>query len=156
LPAAIGAHLLYPERQVIALCGDGAFGMLMADFVTASRYDLPLTIIVLDNQKLGFVELEMEASGMARYATDLVNPDFAMVAEACGGVGIEVSDPAELEAAMARASATPKATLLNVKVNPDELILPPRIDPKTAWRFTHGKIKEVFLERDLGAIRSLL
>jgi thiamine pyrophosphate-dependent acetolactate synthase large subunit-like protein len=156
LPAAIGAQTLYPDRQVIALCGDGAFGMLMADFVTASRYDLPLTVIVLDNQKLGFVELEMEASGMARYATNLVNPDFAMVAEACGGVGIDVSDPSELDGAIAKALATPKATLLNVKVNPDELILPPKIDAKAAWKFTHGKIKEVLLERDLGPITGLL
>lgn len=147
LPAAIGAKALYPKRQVIALCGDGAFGMLMADFVTAARYNLNLVTIVFDNNKFGFVELEMEASGLPRFATDLVNPDFAKVAEACSGIGISVEKPDELESALKQALKSDKPVLVNVKVNPNELIIPPKIDPSTAWRFMQGKIKEVLLER---------
>ena len=149
LPAAIGAQALYPKRQVIALCGDGAFAMLLADLVTASRYNFPLTAIVLNNQKFGFVELEMEASGYPRFATDLVNPDFAKVAEACGCVGIRVEKPEELEEALKTALKTSKPVLIDVMVNPSELILPSKIDLETAWKFTQGKVKEVFVEKNI-------
>ena len=152
LPAAIGAQALYPKRQVIAFCGDGAFGMLLCDFVTAARYDLPLVIILFDNNKFGFVELEMVASGMPPFATDLVNPDFAKVAEACGGIGIDVVDPEDLEPALKHAFAAKKPVLINVKVNPDELVVPPKIDIATAWKFTQGRVKEMLLEKDIKAL----
>lgn len=149
LPAAIGAKALHPKRQVIALCGDGAFGMLLADFVTASRYNLPLVAIVFSNNKFGFVELEMEAAGMPRFATDLVNPDFAKIAQACGGIGVRIDDPATLEDNIKMALSAHKPVLLDVAVNPNELIVPSNIDPKTAWLFTQGKLKEMFVEKDI-------
>ena len=149
LPAAIGAQALDRTRQVIALSGDGGFGMLLADLVTAARYDLPLTIVVFNNSKFGFVELEMEASGMPRYATDLVNPDFAKVAEACGCEGLQVTDPMELESALKQAFSSKKPSVVEVFVNPSELIIPSTIDLKTAYKFTQGKIREMFVEKDI-------
>ncbi len=149
LPAAIGAQLHYPKRQVIALCGDGAFTMLMGDFVTAVHYQLPITIIVLNNGKYGFVELEMEAAGYPRFATDLVNPDFAKVAEACGGVGISVHEPDKLVPGLQEAFNNNKPTIVDIHVNPNELIIPPQIELKNAWLFTQGKLKEMFIERDI-------
>lgn len=149
LPAAIGAQALDRQRQVISISGDGGFGMLLADLVTAARYDLPLTQIVLNNQKFGFVELEMEASGMPRYVTDLVNPDFAKVAEACGFEGITVKEPADLMPALKHALASPKPVLLDVFVNPSELIIPSKIDPITAFKFMQGKVREMLIEKDI-------
>ena len=149
LPAAIGAQALDRNRQVIAISGDGGFGMLLADLVTASRYQLPITQIVLNNGKFGFVELEMEANGMPRYATDLVNPDFAKVAEACGFEGITVKKPSELMGALKHALSTPKPVLLDVFVNPSELIVPSKIDPATAVKFMEGKVKEVLIEKNI-------
>ena len=149
LPAAIGAQFAYPKRQVIALCGDGAFSMLMGDFVVAVHYDLPLTVIVFNNGKYGFVELEMEAAGYPRFATDLVNPDFAKIAEACGGQGISVSDPKQLRQALSVALSSNKPTIVDVKVNPNELIIPPAVSLKDAWLFTQGKIKEMLIEKNI-------
>ncbi|MCL1127653.1 thiamine pyrophosphate-dependent enzyme [Shewanella surugensis] len=149
LPAAIGAKAKYPDRQVIALCGDGAFGMLLADLVTAARYELNLVAIVFRNDKFGFVELEMEASGYPRFATDLVNPKFSDVANACGCIGIEVKKPEQLKQVLKDALVMNKPVVVEVYVNPDELILPPKIDIATAWKFTTGKVKEMLIERKI-------
>ncbi|NQX89227.1 MAG: hypothetical protein HRT77_11240 [Halioglobus sp.] len=149
LPAAIGAQALNKQRQVIAMSGDGGFGMLMADLVTAARYALPITQIIFNNAKFGFVELEMEAAGLPRFGTDLVNPDFAKVAEACGFEGITVRDPQALLPALTHALNTPKPVLIDVFVNPNELIIPSKIDPRTAYKFMQGKVKEMLIEKDI-------
>jgi len=148
LPGALGVQALDKNRQVVALCGDGAFGMMMQDFVTAARYELPLTCIIYNNEKLGFVELEMQATGFPRYGTKLVNPDFATYADICGGLGITVTDSDKLEDAIREAYASKKACILDVKVNPGELIMPPKIDPAHAWGYSLAKLKEVFIEQE--------
>lgn len=145
-PSTMGVQALDRNRQCVALCGDGAFGMMMQDFVTAVRYELPLTIIVYNNEKLGFVELEMQATGFPKYGTKLVNPDFAAYAEICGGKGISVEKPEQLEDAIRTAYASKTPYILDVKVNPNELILPPKIDPAHAWGYSFAKLKELFVE----------
>lgn len=152
LPAALGAQALDKKRQVISLCGDGAFGMLLADLVTASRYDLPLIAIVFNNQKFGFVELEMEASGFPRFATDLVNPDFAEVARACQCEGVTVKNYDELDGALSQALKSRKPTLVEVFVNPNELIIPPKMDFATAMKYMQGKLKEVLVEESISVL----
>ena len=144
-PSALGAQSLDPSRQVIALCGDGGFGMGLQDFVSAVRYEWPVTVIVFNNATLGFVKLEMEATGYPEYgdATDLVNPDFAKWAEACGGLGFSVSEPEELVAALDEALAVPQACVIDVFVDPHELTLPPKIAPANAWGFSISKVKEM-------------
>ena len=144
-PAALGAQSLDPQRQVIALCGDGGFGMSLQDFVTATRYGWPLNVIVFNNEKLGFVNIEMEAAGYAEFhdATDLLNPDFAKWAEACGGLGFTVREPDELVSSLEEALASPKPCVLDVRVDPSELTMPPKIEPAAAWGFSVSKLKEI-------------
>ena len=144
-PSALGAQSLDPTRQVIALCGDGGFGMSLQDFVTAVRYEWPLTVVVFNNSTLGFVKIEMEATGYPEFgdATDLVNPDFAKWAEACGGVGFTVKEPKELAAALDQALTMPRPCVIDVFVNPRELTMPPKIEPAQAWGFSISKIKEI-------------
>ena len=144
-PSAVGAQSLDAGRQVIALCGDGAFGMSLQDFVTAVRYDWPLTVVVFNNSTLGFVKMEMEATGYPEYgdATDLVNPDFAKWAEACGGVGFSVHEPEELTAALNQALSLARPCVIDVFVDRQELTMPPRIEPAQAWGFSISKIKEI-------------
>jgi pyruvate dehydrogenase (cytochrome) (EC 1.2.2.2) len=67
MPQALGAKATYPERQVVALCGDGGFSMLMGDFLSVVQMKLPLKIIVFNNSVLGFVAMEMKVGG---YLTD--------------------------------------------------------------------------------------
>src|SRR6202045_1729752 len=88
LPQAIGAQLVYPDRQVITLSGDGGLAMLMGDLLSLRQLDLPVKLIVFNNSALAFVELEMKAAGMLDFATDLLNPDFAKLAEAAGVLGL--------------------------------------------------------------------
>ncbi len=63
LPQAIGAQAAFPKRQVVSLSGDGGFAMMMGEFITLTQHKLPVKIVVLNNGTLGFVELEMKASG---------------------------------------------------------------------------------------------
>ena len=80
LPQAIGAALAYPDRQVVALCGDGGLSMTLGDLETVVQYKLPIKIIVFNNRSLGMVKLEMEVDGLPDWQTNMLNPDFAQVA----------------------------------------------------------------------------
>jgi thiamine pyrophosphate-dependent acetolactate synthase large subunit-like protein len=108
-------------------------------------------VIVFNNGTLGFVKMEMEATGYPEYgdATDLVNPDFAKWAEACGGVGFSVHEPDELSAALDQALSLPRPCVIDVFVDRRELTMPPKIEPAAAWGFSISKIKELvgYLEK---------
>jgi thiamine pyrophosphate-dependent acetolactate synthase large subunit-like protein len=149
LPAAIGASLAMPGRQIIALCGDGGFGMLMADFLTAVKYELPLTCVIFNNHKLGLIEAEAETAGLPAYAVELHNPDFAAFARLCGGEGWRVTDPGELDAALAAAFASGKPAVVDVAIDPDVLPMPPEIKFGQAANFTLAKLKELMNKIEL-------
>ena len=148
LPAAIGLQLSDKKRQVVAICGDGGFAMLMQDFVTAARYKLPIVVVVLNNARFGFVELEMQAHGYVRTATGLTNPDFVAFADACGGLGIGVHKPGELNAAIDQAFASDKPVLIDAHINPTELFAPAKIEASAAWGYAMGKAKELLIAPD--------
>lgn len=144
LPGAIGAQLAYPDRQVVALVGDGGFMMLVGDLVTAVKYELPLTIVIFNNHKLGLIQMEQEVQGYPEYQTGLLNPDFSALARACGAHGISVSEPDELEAALRDALHTDGPTVVDVAVNPEERTMPPRINAKQAFGYGVAKAREFF------------
>jgi pyruvate dehydrogenase (quinone) len=105
MPQAIGAQLAYPDRQVVAMCGDGGLTMLLGDLSTITTYDLPIKIIVFDNGLLDMVHWEMLAEGFEPFETDLTNPDFAKLADAYGVLGIGVDRHDDVPAAVTRALA---------------------------------------------------
>ncbi len=142
--AVVGAQLAYPERQVVALVGDGSFTMLPSDLITAVELDLPITVVIFDNRKLGLITVEQEAKGFADQQTALPPCDLAAVAEAFGARGYRVADPAELDTTLARALVEPHPTVVDVLVDPDELIVPPRIEMAQALGFAEAKLKEFF------------
>src|ERR1700729_893901 len=86
---AHGIQALDRSRQVIALCGDGGFNMLMCEFLTAVHHKLPVKVVVYNNSSLGLIRLEAESIGLPPYhkGIDFPNPDFAALARACGGHG---------------------------------------------------------------------
>ncbi|ANS74226.1 pyruvate dehydrogenase [Paenibacillus yonginensis] len=147
LPQAIGAQVAQPDRQVISLSGDGGLAMLMGDLLTLKQYQLPVKVIVFNNGALGFVELEMKAAGFLESGTELVNPNFAEVAQAIGLAGIRVEDPAELEEALTRAFAEEGPVLVDVVVNRQELSMPPNITFKQAQGFGLWMMKAVLSGR---------
>jgi pyruvate dehydrogenase (quinone) len=127
LPQAIGAQLVYPDRQVITLSGDGGLAMLLGDLLSLRQLDLPVKLIVFSNSALAFVELEMKAAGMLDFATELLNPDFAKMAEAAGMLGLKANAPEQVRPMLAQALSHPGPALVEVVVDRQELALPPSI-----------------------------
>lgn len=128
MPQAIGAQLAYPERQIIAMCGDGGISMLLGDLATIKQYHLPVKIIIFNNRTLGMVKLEMEVVGLPDNETDMENPDFALIGKAMGIESEAVKNPDDLPDAICRAFAHNGPYLLNVFTNPNALAMPPKID----------------------------
>jgi len=127
LPQAIGAQLPDRGRQVIAMCGDGGFAMLMGDFLTLLQYDLPVKVVIFDNGSLGMVALEMLVAGYRPYQTALKNPDFAAVARAAGVTGIRIEDPGDVGDGLREALETDGPVLVDVLTDPNALSMPPKI-----------------------------
>ena len=84
---------------MISFSGDGGLAMMMGELLTVAQYKLPVKIVVFNNGRLGMVQLEMEAAGLPHYGCDLVNPNFAALAQAIGLTGIRVEDPREVRPA---------------------------------------------------------
>ena len=143
MPQALGAQALDRGRQVVACCGDGGLTMLLGDLRTAVTYDLPVILAVFDNTSLGMVRLEQEEGGLPTFGTALDNPDLAAVAAALGLESRRVTDPDELDDAVAWAMSTRRPTLLDVVTNPDEVALPPKPTVGQGWGFAVAKVKEV-------------
>lgn len=136
LSQAMGAQSLDRNRQIIAMCGDGGFSMLMGDLLSLKQLNLPIKIVVYNNRSLGFVAMEMKASGYLSDDTDLDNPSFANIAEACGIKGIHVDDPEQLPTAMSDMMAHKGPVVLEVDTAKQELAMPPQIKLEQAKGFS--------------------
>ena len=143
LPQAIGAQAAFPGRQVISLSGDGGLAMLLGDVLTLKQLRLPVKLVVFNNSSLGFVELEMKAAGLIDYGTDLVNPNFAKLAEAADILGLRVEKPECLGPALQRALAHDGPALVEVIVNRQELAMPPTITAEQALGFSLYMVRAV-------------
>jgi pyruvate dehydrogenase (quinone) len=142
MPQALGAQALDRSRQVVAFCGDGGLSMLMGDLITAVSHDLPVTLVVFDNGRLGMVKLEMEQVGLPEFGTVLHNPDFAAVAEAVGLKGFRVEKPDQVEGAIKAALAYDGPALVDCLTNPDEVAIPPKPTLEQGWGFAIAKSRE--------------
>lgn len=140
---AIGAQSAFPDRQVISLSGDGGFTMMMGDFITLTQMNLNVKVIVLNNGTLGFVEMEMKATGFLDTNCDLINPNFAAMAQAMGVKGIRVERPQDLEAALAEAFAHDGPVLVDVVSARQELAMPPKTTAEQAYKFSLFMAKAV-------------
>jgi pyruvate dehydrogenase (quinone) len=140
---AIGAQAAYPQRQVISMSGDGGFSMMMGDFITLIQMGLPVKVVVLNNGTLGFVEMEMKASGFLDAGCDLKNPNFALMAEAMGVRGIRIDKPQELRAALESALAHTGPVLVDVVSARQELAMPPKTTLDQAYHFGMFMMKAV-------------
>lgn len=128
MPQALGLQKAYPQRQVISLSGDGGLAMLLGDLLTAVQEKLAIKVVVYNNASLNFVQIEQKVEGLLDNYTELLNPDFAKLAQVIGFHGQQVTEGAELEQAVAAFLAYPGPALLDVKVNPEELVMPPKVE----------------------------
>jgi acetolactate synthase I/II/III large subunit len=126
LPAAVAAKQLHPDRMVVCFAGDGCFLMNGQDFATAVKYRLPIIVLVINNGIYGTIRMHQEREYPGRIsATDLTNPDFAALARAFGGHGETVEKTEDFAPAFARAVASGKPAIVEVKLDP-EAITPAR------------------------------
>lgn len=143
LSQGIGAQLAYPDRQIVALAGDGGLAMLMGELLTIAQYDLPLKIVTFNNSSLNFVEVEMKADGFVNYGTGLQNPNFADMVETMGIRGIRAETSKELPAAVKDLLAHDGPALLDVTTERQELSMPPAVTAAQAKGFTLYAIRTV-------------
>jgi len=139
LPYTIAAQVAYPDRQCVAFVGDGGFSMLMADFVTAVKYKLPIKVVIIKNNTLGQIKWEqMVFLGNPDYVVDLHPIDFAAFAHACGGVGFTVEDPADCGQVLDEFLSAPGPAVLQAVVDPFEPPFPAKVKAEQALRFAES------------------
>ncbi|HYH05240.1 MAG TPA: thiamine pyrophosphate-binding protein, partial [Bacillota bacterium] len=114
LPAALSAKLAQPERQVVALVGDGCLAQSLGEFITAIRYQLPVTVVVVNNGYLAMEKDKMEVNHWDTAVTAISNPDFARFAESCGGVGYRVERAEDLSEALNQAFSSNRPAIVDV------------------------------------------
>jgi pyruvate oxidase len=124
LPAALAAKLCMPERQVVAVVGDGGLEMVLADLLTATRYALQITVVVFNNGYLQMERDKMAVSGYLQEGVKLTNPDFVKLAEACGWNGYRIDSDTRLEEVFQQALASNRPALV-------EVITAPVVHPET-------------------------
>jgi acetolactate synthase-1/2/3 large subunit len=116
VPAAVAMKSLYPQRQVLAINGDGDFLMNGQEFATAMQYRLPIIALVFDNSTFGTIRMHQEREYPGRVSgTDLVNPDFAAMARSFGGFGATVEKTEDFAAAFLAAEASGLPSIIHVK-----------------------------------------
>ena len=117
--------------------------MLMGDLLSLRQLQLPVKLVVFKNDSLGFVELEMKAAGFLAFATDLRNPNFALMAEAAGLLGLTAEAPEQVRPLLIQALNHDGPALVEVLVNRQELALPPSIELDQMIGFSLYMIKAV-------------
>ncbi|WP_071145268.1 thiamine pyrophosphate-dependent enzyme [Bacteroides ihuae] len=142
MPQAIGASLACPEKQVIAFCGDGGLSMMMGDLMTIVQYNLPVKIVLFNNQSLGMVKLEMQVAGIPDVETDMLNPDFDKLAEAMGMFGVTITDPADLKTTLQSALQQDGPALITIRTDANALAMPPKLefDQMKGFAYYMGKM----------------
>jgi thiamine pyrophosphate-dependent acetolactate synthase large subunit-like protein len=147
LGQANGIQALDRSRQVIALCGDGGFNMLMCEFLTAVHHKLPMKVVVYNNSAFGLIVLEAEGVGLPpfREGIEFPNPDFVSLARACGGHGFKATKPGDLKAAINEAFAVDGPAIVDAVVVANELPNLPHLDLDMIGHFALAKVREAVL-----------
>src|ERR1700722_16930726 len=144
---AIGVQASQPGRQVAAMSGEGGFAMLMGDLITLTQMKLPVKVVIFNNGVLGFVALEMKASGFVETGVDLQNPDFAAMSRAMGIHAVRVEDPGDLTKAIRDVLAHDGPAVLDVVTATQELSMPPAITAEQVKGFSLWVLRAVMSGR---------
>jgi len=147
LGQANGIQTLDRAHQVIALCGDGGFNMLMCEFLTAVHHRLPVKVVIFNNSSFGLITLEAESVGLPAYrkGIEFPNPDFAALARACGGHGFTARKPNELKEAVSAALAIEGPAIIDAVVAANELPNLPHLELDMLGHVAVAKVKEALL-----------
>jgi pyruvate dehydrogenase (quinone) len=142
VPYAIGAQMAFPDRQVVAIVGDGGFTMLMGEFSTAVKYKLPIKVIVIKNGTLGMIRWEQIGFlGNPEYGVKFQDINFVKFAEACGGVGYRIEKFEEVKSTLSQALQETGPTIIEAAIDPNEPPYPARLELKQVENFAKALIK---------------
>ncbi len=142
LPYAVGAAAAFPDRQIVAICGDGGFTMLMGEIATMVKYRFPVKVLIIKNNLLGEIKWEQLAmEGNPQYGVELQPIDFAEYARACGATGFCLDKAANAEAVMQEAFNTPGPVVIEAVVDPNEPPLPGKISTDQAIKFAEALVR---------------
>jgi pyruvate oxidase/acetolactate synthase-1/2/3 large subunit len=122
LPGALAAQIAFPGRQVVCITGDGGFSMVMGDFMTAVKYDLPVKVFLLNNKQLGMIAQEQKVENYPNWQTDLQDCDFAAYARDCGGTGISVDSPTALADSVKEALSVQGPVIVDIDTDPRRFV----------------------------------
>lgn len=122
LPGALAAALVYPNRQVVCITGDGGLTMVLGDFLTALKYNLAVKVFVINNKQLGMIMQEQKIEGYDRWQTELHDYSFSDFAEHSSGLGIKVTEPTDLPDAVDRALRSEKPAIVDIDTDPKRFI----------------------------------
>lgn len=117
LPAAIAAKMLYPERRVLAVVGDGGFMMNAQELETAVRMNLPIVVLILNDDAFGFIKWKQENMGFRSFGLDYTNPDFVRFAESHGAAGIKVMEGDDLCQVLEKAFALRQVVVVECPID---------------------------------------
>ena len=126
LPAAIGAKMAFPEKTVIDVAGDGSIQMNIQELATAKQYKCPVKVAILNNNYLGMVRQWQELFYNKRYAGTVmeVTPDFVLLAQAYGAVGLRATKKSEVEAVIKEALASDNTVIMDFVIAREECVFP--------------------------------
>jgi pyruvate dehydrogenase (quinone)/pyruvate oxidase len=143
LPYAVGIQHAFPGRQVIAFVGDGGFAMLMAEFITAIKHQLPVKVVINNNNSLGQILWEQMILGYPEYGVRHPEPyvNYAALATGNGAFGVKVTRPGELPDALRQALSHDGPALVDVDVNPEEPPLPGKVEYEQAKKFAEAFLR---------------
>ncbi|HEY5718122.1 MAG TPA: acetolactate synthase 3 large subunit [Motiliproteus sp.] len=136
LPAAMGVKLNFPDEEVVCVTGEGSIQMNIQELSTCAQYDLPLKVILLNNQSLGMVRQWQDLNYESRHSQSYMKslPDFTKLVESYGHVGMEVTKFEDLESTLEKAFAMKdKLVFINIHVDPFEHVYPMQV-PKASMR----------------------
>jgi acetolactate synthase I/II/III large subunit len=120
LPSAMAAALLYPQRKVVAVCGDGGFLMNSQELETAVRIGINLVVVILRDDGYGMIKWKQDAAGLASFGLDFKNPDFVQYARAYGANGVRIERTRELLPALRSAMDAGGIHVLDVPIDYSE------------------------------------
>ena len=139
LPYAIGAQAAHPDRQVVALTGDGSLSMMLGELATLRQHELPVKVVVMRNDVLGLIKWEQMAFlGNPQYGVELSPIDFAKVAEACGLRGVRIEERSRCGDQLREALALDGPVLVEAVVDPHDMPMTPTINNQHAKNFALG------------------
>lgn len=117
LSAGITAKLLHPERRVLAICGDGGFMMNCQELETAIRYNIPIVVLILNDNAFGFIKWKQKKMNFEDFGLDYGNPDFSLFAESFGAAGIKVKEGDDLTEILEKAFALNRVTVIECPID---------------------------------------